>query len=199
MKINPTRLKILETSQNLMMRQGFHGVTVDQIIAEAGISKGSFFYHFKSKDELPAALLDNFLSCQAEAFQTVMHSTDTANPLENALSVVCGVGEIFAVTTMGKPGCVMAAFSYQMLDYPDVQTTSQKAIQGWEQAFNRYFQPLCDTVSGAPDGVTLARQLLFSLQGATIVARIEGNDNAVRQSTEVFCDYLRRLFVPSKV
>lgn len=47
-----TKERIIQTAVRLFEIQGYHRVTVDQIVKETGISKGGFYHNFKSKDEL---------------------------------------------------------------------------------------------------------------------------------------------------
>jgi AcrR family transcriptional regulator len=44
--------KIIEVASDLFYRQGYNATGIQQIIDEAGVSKGTFYTHFKSKDEL---------------------------------------------------------------------------------------------------------------------------------------------------
>ena len=56
-----TRTRILESSVKLFSTRGFNAASVDDICAEAGISKGAFYHHFESKQALFLALLDGWL------------------------------------------------------------------------------------------------------------------------------------------
>lgn len=56
-----TRTKIIEAAIKLFSNRGYNAASVDDICAEAGISKGAFYHHFKSKQELFLALLDDWL------------------------------------------------------------------------------------------------------------------------------------------
>lgn len=56
-----TRTKITEAAIKLFSNSGYNKASVDDICAEAGISKGAFYHHFKSKQELFLALLDGWL------------------------------------------------------------------------------------------------------------------------------------------
>lgn len=47
-----TKKRIIDCACKLFRERGFHDVTVDDIIREANSSKGSFYTHFKSKEEL---------------------------------------------------------------------------------------------------------------------------------------------------
>jgi AcrR family transcriptional regulator len=55
---NNTRTKILETASRLFYEQGYHLTGINQVIAEAGVAKASFYYHFSSKEDLCIAYLE---------------------------------------------------------------------------------------------------------------------------------------------
>jgi TetR/AcrR family transcriptional repressor of nem operon len=54
------RENILATGQRLMAGKGFSAVGLSEILAEAGVPKGSFYHYFGSKDAFGEALLDNY-------------------------------------------------------------------------------------------------------------------------------------------
>ena len=58
-----TREKILESARRLFNRNGYSGVSIEQIMSDAGLTHGGFYRHFSGKDELYAAAVRQFL-CQ---------------------------------------------------------------------------------------------------------------------------------------
>jgi TetR/AcrR family transcriptional regulator, transcriptional repressor for nem operon len=50
-----TRRKLIEATTTIMLKRGFNATTVDEICAEAGLTKGSFFHHFDNKDDIGQA------------------------------------------------------------------------------------------------------------------------------------------------
>lgn len=56
-----TRTKIIDAAIRLFSKTGYNKASVDDICKKAGISKGAFYHHFKSKQELFLAILDNWL------------------------------------------------------------------------------------------------------------------------------------------
>ncbi|ASK64427.1 TetR family transcriptional regulator [Virgibacillus phasianinus] len=56
------RQRIIQASLPLFEKQGFHGVTVNQIVDDVGTSKGGFYHHFTSKDELLFVIHDTFIT-----------------------------------------------------------------------------------------------------------------------------------------
>ena len=61
--------RLLRHGTKLFYAQGFHGTTVDAILASAGVPKGSFYHHFGSKDVFGQAVLDRYMQFQTELFQ----------------------------------------------------------------------------------------------------------------------------------
>ena len=56
-----TRAKVVECARILFNRHGFDGVTIDMVMEQAELTRGGFYYHFKSKEELFAAAVSSFL------------------------------------------------------------------------------------------------------------------------------------------
>lgn len=54
-----TRARILESAAKLFKTRGFEGAGIDAIMADAGLTRGGFYAHFKSKDDLLAEVLRN--------------------------------------------------------------------------------------------------------------------------------------------
>lgn len=56
-----TRAKIIETARMLFNRHGFQNVTIDQVMQEAGLTRGGFYNHFKNKEALFSEAVSSFL------------------------------------------------------------------------------------------------------------------------------------------
>lgn len=53
-----SRIKILEAATRLFGRKGYHASTIENITNAAGISRGALYWHFKSKSEVLAAVVE---------------------------------------------------------------------------------------------------------------------------------------------
>ncbi len=62
------RAQILGAAKRCFARKGYHETKVDDIVREAGLSKGALYWYFKSKEELLDALCDSFVKETQEDF-----------------------------------------------------------------------------------------------------------------------------------
>jgi len=53
-----TRERIIGVAADLFRKNGFHNTSLSQILKAAGITKGGFYFHFRSKEELGDAVID---------------------------------------------------------------------------------------------------------------------------------------------
>lgn len=52
------RRRILDAAANLLARRGYHNANINEIIQQSGTSKGSFYFHFPSKEKMVMGLMD---------------------------------------------------------------------------------------------------------------------------------------------
>jgi TetR/AcrR family transcriptional regulator, transcriptional repressor for nem operon len=64
-----TRESILKSARHLFNRRGFAEVTIDEIMAHAGLTRGGFYKHFNTKEELYAEAITQFACDGPEAWQ----------------------------------------------------------------------------------------------------------------------------------
>lgn len=60
-KAEATRLTILQKAFELIYEKGYQVTSVDDIIATTKVTKGAFYYHFRSKDEMGLAIINEIL------------------------------------------------------------------------------------------------------------------------------------------
>lgn len=61
-----TRAKLLRAAGRVFAKRGYHAATLDEVAKTAGLSKGSVYYNFGSKDELFVTLLEDRYRAQLE-------------------------------------------------------------------------------------------------------------------------------------
>lgn len=89
-KAGNTRLNILRKAFALVYRNGYQATSIDNIIAETQVTKGAFFYHFKSKDEMGVAMIREIMypGMQQSILQPL---SDTVDPVGEIYQMMKGV------------------------------------------------------------------------------------------------------------
>lgn len=64
--------EILKIAYRLIISKGYEETSIDEIIAEAQIAKGTFYYHFKSKEEMLEALINMMITEQTERAKKIL-------------------------------------------------------------------------------------------------------------------------------
>jgi AcrR family transcriptional regulator len=88
-----TRAQLLDAAANVFAESGYRGATVDQIVAKAGLSKGTFYWHFESKEELFGALLEERIDSPARALMRITEAAPAESP--TAPTVSQGLAALF--------------------------------------------------------------------------------------------------------
>jgi AcrR family transcriptional regulator len=82
----------MDAATAIFARSGFDRATVDEIVREAGFSKGAFYVHFESKEDLFWAMLEERIARQQEVFlKAVDHTEPLAVNVRKILSGVFGL------------------------------------------------------------------------------------------------------------
>jgi AcrR family transcriptional regulator len=89
-----TRLRLLEVAQERFSQQGYDATGVAEICRHAGVSKGAFYHHFPSKQDLFIALLDRWLDNLDE--QLAALRADAPDALAGLQHMTAAIEPIFA-------------------------------------------------------------------------------------------------------
>lgn len=71
------REKLIEIACQAFGQKGYESTSVDDLLAEAGVSPSNFYYHFKSKEELAIEVLDSIFERSREKFVPLFESGKT--------------------------------------------------------------------------------------------------------------------------
>jgi TetR/AcrR family transcriptional repressor of nem operon len=71
-----TRARIVDSARVLFNRHGFESVSIDDVMKNAGLTRGGFYHHFPSKESLYAAAVSSFTSCNPFAEHLEQNPSD---------------------------------------------------------------------------------------------------------------------------
>ncbi len=80
-KASSTRYSILEKAFEIIYTKGYQTTSIDEIIATTKVTKGAFYYHFKNKDEMGLAIINEIVKpTMQNAF--IKPLQDAENPIK---------------------------------------------------------------------------------------------------------------------
>ncbi|PBQ33568.1 TetR family transcriptional regulator [Sphingobacteriaceae bacterium] len=86
-KADSTRLTILHKAFELIYKNGYQATSIDDILAMTKVTKGAFFYHFKNKDEMGLALI-NEVMYEAMYPSLIFPLLDAKDPLKEIYAMM---------------------------------------------------------------------------------------------------------------
>ena len=82
-----SKVKFLDAALRVIRAKGYEATTLDDVCEAAGLTKGSFFHHFESKEALALAAADHFAAMAESAFAAAPYRK-AADPLDRVLGYV---------------------------------------------------------------------------------------------------------------
>jgi AcrR family transcriptional regulator len=158
---------LLAVAQRMFCETGFHAVSVDAIVEEAGVARMTLYKNFGSKEDLIVATLKRedrmfrqWLVSAVEAQST--HSEDRLLGLFDALH------NRFA--SEGYYGC---AFIRASIEYPAPGHPVHRAAREHKEMIRSYLRGLAAGIEGT-DPITLSEQLYLLFEGAITASQLHG-------------------------
>ena len=140
MAANQSKERILAGAKELFLARGYSATTVDAICEKAGLTKGSFYYFFDSKEDLGLAVLDWSLRRSTQMLASASYAR-ILDPLEKAFAFLEHLEKCSPEIWSG--GCLLGSFS---LELADTNSRMQQAVSGMFQAvaddFAKQLQPI---------------------------------------------------------
>jgi AcrR family transcriptional regulator len=158
---------LLAVAQRMFCVNGFHAVSVDAILADAGVARMTLYKNFGSKEELIIAALDR----EDKLFRQWLASAVEARsrrPQDRVLGLFAALRE--RVAADGFYGC---AFIRASIEYPDPAHPVHRAAREHKEMIRSYLRGLA-AEAGAADPVVLSEQLYLLFEGAITAAQIQG-------------------------
>lgn len=197
-KPEETRQKLVAATRTLVLRRGFTGTGVEQICADAGVTKGAFFHHFASKDEIGKAVLADWA-----AFGMGIYSAACSEPARYPLDHVHRFFDIMIGLAHTSPvplTCVVGMISQELAEANPVLREAASTYLGDWTDFARQLldeakamqRPLNDFNSA-----DVAWFLNSLWQGSMLVAKTRQDPQIVIKNLERARSHINGLFGPN--
>ncbi len=185
--------KLIQAAYELMLPQGYAATSVDQLCSQAGVSKGSFYHFFPTKEDLGLALLDDFFSQSKVHFLGGDYRSES-DPLKRLVA--------FLKQTEGNAsmlwsrGCLLGNFSVELSDsHPAVRKRVSEILAGVTNGIAEVFEPIGklnpDNEDLQPN--RLAEAYVAIIEGAIILSRAHDDWSYLQRSLRGFRNYIESL------
>jgi TetR/AcrR family transcriptional regulator, cholesterol catabolism regulator len=117
------RREILNAAAKLLRSNGYRATTLREIASAVGIKAGSIYYHFRSKDEIVAAVMNDGVDRVFDAVSSALNALSSdASPLDRLFAAV-------------------SAHLHALLEYSDYTSAGLKAFSDAPEAVRRAARP----------------------------------------------------------
>src|SRR5258705_11710513 len=193
------KAKLLDAALSLIREKGYSSTSVDELCTEAGVTKGAFFHHFKSKDALAVAAANHWSETTGAFFETAPYHKH-GDPLDRVLGYLdfrkaILKGEIAEFTCLAG---MMVQEIYGT--HPDIREACEASISGHAarieadiaEAMKRH------RIRGPWTAESLALHTQAVIQGAFILAKAKGSAPIAAASIDHLRRYIELLFQPAR-
>jgi AcrR family transcriptional regulator len=183
-----TRAQLIAIARRMFAERGYEDTSIEAVLREAGVSRGSLYHHFAGKEALFEAVAEDVETSVGE--QTLVAAAGTEGPVD-----AMRAGFLAWIRLAGDP----VVQRILLIDGP--------SVLGWERwwameerhalgLIRAVLQVIADEGHLPPDMVgTLAHVLLASVnEVALLVARSDDKEAAMQAGADTVDELLRRLF-----
>jgi AcrR family transcriptional regulator len=180
-KGDDTRERILAVAESAVLAKGFSATSIDEIIAEVGITKSGFFYHFKDKGELAKGLLLRYLEQDKLLLDEIFRRGD----------------ELHTDPPQGHPGCLAASFAYQdQLFNREIRKLNADGILAWRTRFRAKIEAISERYPPKQklDVDALADMAATLVEGGLIIGRLLQDMTVLPRQILLYRDHIQAVF-----
>ncbi len=198
-KAEATRERLLAATKTLVMSKGFAGTSIDDVLNATELTKGAFFYHFKSKADLADQLMRWYAEADMKMFRTFMAQAEAKHddPLDQLIQFLKDFEAYLGDPDNPPRGCMYALYTYEDDHFEnDVKGFVAETLQTWTAMYIRKFQEVIDRHPPARPVTAkrLAEMIVSVIEGGLILERAYGKPGMTARQSEQFREYLDLLF-----
>ncbi len=178
------RGRLIWSAIRLFYRYGINAVGVDRVIAEAGVSKTTFYKHFESKDELVVRALEERDAWEMRVWKEAATRLAGDSPREKLLGLVDVLEILFESEDFRGCQFINAAAEFPNPNDPVHCAAASHKLANW-----RWVRELAEQAGVAePDSFADGYTLLF--EGTLVLRQVHDRDDAARAARPIFYAFI---------
>ncbi len=188
-----TRNKILMVAAEEILKNGFQSTSLGDILKQADISKGCFYHHFATKQELGYAVLDESLTeVKTEIWMPIINS---GNPLQSVIDMLNSPGEFLDCESV-KHGCPINNLAQEMSAIDEgFRARIETIYSDWKTHLTTALQRCQESgyMKKQTNPKHIATLIIATLQGAIGIAKNAQQPASFTEYTRGLVEYLTSL------
>lgn len=193
-----SKTKLLDAALQVIRTRGYTATTVDEVCKAAGVSKGSFFHHFKSKEELALEATKYWSEITGALFANAPYQ-QVADPRERILAYI----DFRAALTDGDLANITCLLGTMVQETYDSHPALRDACRAGIEAHAETLVPMIEEAKAryaphadwSPESLALYTQV--AMQGAFVLAKAQGKSEVAAQFIAHLRRYVEGLLAPS--
>lgn len=164
----PTRERMLDATAALLHRHGFHGASLNRILAESGAPRGSLYHHFPGgKEQLVLEATRRGVEQVTRALEEIM---TTGDPVASVRAFITAAAEELRLSGYVF-GCPIAPIVLDLSGKPSpLAEVCREAVADWQRILR---EGLAAAGVATDRAASLAVTVVAAVEGALILARAE--------------------------
>ena len=177
-----SREKLIEAASLRIRKQGYVASSVGEICADAGVTKGTFFHHFKSKEALGEACIAQWSQLGAMLDEHVCAGLEGADPVQKAMGFMDGVIEVLSDPALLK-SCLAGTIAQEVAQSsPTLRQATHHCFANAEARFAVILDDACASRGLQLDTASLASLWSATLQGSITLCKASADESVIRQN-----------------
>lgn len=189
------RTALLDAALSVIRKNGYAATSVDELCRSAGVTKGAFFHHFKSKDELAVAAADHWSAVTGALFAGAPYHAP-ADPLDRLLGYI-DFRKALLQGSVPDFTCLVGTMVQETYDvHPDIRDACRASIFGHAATLEPDIAEAMERRGLKADWTaeSLALHTQAVLQGAFILAKADGGPERAIEQVDHLKRYVELLF-----
>jgi TetR/AcrR family transcriptional repressor of nem operon len=193
-----SKIKLLDAALYIIRSKGYAATRIEDVCEAAGLTKGSFFHHFKGKEDLAIAAAQYWGEVTGTLFEQAPYHLPI-DPVDRVLAYI-DFRKAILQGDLAEYTCLLGTMLQETYDtHPAIREACEKGISHHAATVEQHIAAALESrnLNVAWTASSLSFYIQATIQGAFILAKAKNNSQVAAECLDHLRHYLELIFVPS--